>query len=52
MPIILDEFNELNEQFRASLSLVNDNGINVSVRPDQSTVVIINDDSKWLWERN
>ena len=47
VPIVLDEFTELNEQFRASLSLVDDNGINVSVHPDQSTVEIINDDSKW-----
>ena len=44
MPILLDEFTELNEQFRASLSLVNDSG--VSVHPDKSTVEIINDDSK------
>ena len=47
MPIILDEFTELNEQFRATLSLVDDKGINVSVHPNQSTVEIINDDSKW-----
>ena len=32
----------LNEQFRASLLLVDDNGINVTVHPDQSTVEIIN----------
>ena len=47
MPIILDEFIELNEQFRATLSLMDDKGINVSVHPNQSTVEIINDDSKW-----
>ena len=47
MPIRLDGFTELNEQFCANLSLVDDNGIiNVSVHPGQSTVEIINDDSK------
>ena len=47
MPIRLDGFTELNEQFCANLSLVDDNGIiNVSVHPDKSTVEIINDDSK------
>ena len=47
VPIRLDGFTELNEQFCANLSLVDDNGIiNVSVHPDQSTVEIINDDSK------
>ena len=47
VPILHDEFTELNEQFRASLSLVNGNGFNVILRPDQSTVKIIDDDSKW-----
>ena len=42
VPIILDEFAEVNEQFRGTLSLVDDNGINVNVRPDQSIVEIIN----------
>ena len=47
VPIRLDGFTELNEQFCANLSLVDDNGIiNVSVHPDKSTVEIINDDSK------
>ena len=49
--IILDEFTELNEQFRANLSLVDDSGINVSVSPDQSIVEIINDDSKCETEK-
>ena len=51
MPIIQDGFAELNEQFCANLSLVDDNGINVSVRPHKSTVEIINDDSKWKIEK-
>ena len=46
VPIVQDQFTELTEQFRASLSLVNDNGINVNVTPDQATVNIIDDDSK------
>ena len=50
VPIVHDGLSEHNEQFRASLSLVDDNGINVSVYPDQSTVEIINDDSKWKEE--
>ena len=52
VPIIQDEFAELNEQFCANLSLVDDNGIIVSVCPDKSTVEIINDDSKWKIEKN
>ena len=51
MPIVHDGFTELNEQFRASVSLVDDNGINVSVHPNQSTVEIINNDSKWEREK-
>ena len=46
VPIVHDVFIELNKQFRASLSLFDDKGINVSVHPDQSTVEIINGDSK------
>ena len=46
VPIRQDQFTELLEQFRASLSLVNDNGINVDVNPDQARVNIIDDDSK------
>ena len=42
MPIINDEFTELKEQFIVNLLLVDDDGINVSVHPDQSTVEIIN----------
>ena len=52
VPIIQDGFAELNEQFCANLSLVDDNGIIVSVCPDKSTVEIINDDSKWKIEKN
>ena len=51
VPIIQDGFAELNEQFCANLSLVDDNGVNVSVYPDKSTVEIINDDSKWKTEK-
>ena len=47
VPIVHDRLSEHNEQFRANLLLVDNNGINVSVYPEQSTVVIINDDSKW-----
>ena len=45
MPIIHDGFTEHNEQFCANLLLVDDNGINVSVCPNKSTVEIISDDS-------
>ena len=51
VPIIQDGFAELNEQFCANLSLVDDNGIIVSVCPDKSMVEIINDDSKWKTEK-
>ena len=44
VPIIQDAFSEGTEQFRASLSLVQSNGINVTVSPDQATVDIIDDD--------
>ena len=47
VPIVHDGLSEHNEQFRANLLLVDNNGINVSVYAEQSTVVIINDDSKW-----
>ena len=46
VPIVQDQFTELTEQFHASLSLVNNNGINVTVTPHQATVNIIDDDSK------
>ena len=46
VPILQDAFLEGTEQFRVSLSLVQSNGINVAVSPDQDTVNIIDDDGK------
>ena len=46
VPILQDVFCEGTEQFRASLSLVQSNGINVTVNPDQATVDIIDDDGE------
>ena len=46
VPILQDEFSEGTEQFRASLSLVQSNGINVAVSPDQATVDIIDDEGE------
>ena len=46
VPILQDVFCEGTEQFRASLSLVQSNGINVTVSPDQATVDIIDDDGE------
>ena len=43
VPIVPDDFSEETEQFRASLSLVESNGINVTLSPEQATVNI-NDD--------
>ena len=44
VPILQDSAIEGTEHFRASLSLVQSNGINVDVSPDQATVDIIDDD--------
>ena len=44
VPILQDSNIEGTEQFRASLSLVQSNGINVAVSPDQATVDIIDDE--------
>ena len=38
VPILQDMFSEGTEQFRASLSLVQSNGINVDLSPEQATV--------------
>ena len=43
VPITQDSSSELNEYFRASLSLVENNGINVVVNPSLATVTIIED---------
>ena len=44
VPIVQDSFSEQTEQFRASLSLVESNGINVTLSPEQATVNITDDD--------
>ena len=46
VPILQDSNIEGTEQFRASLSLVQSNGIYVDVSPDQATVDIIDDDGE------
>ena len=46
VPILQDILCEGTEQFRASLSLVESNGINVDVSPNQTTVNIIDDDGE------
>ena len=47
VPILQDSNIEGTEQFRATLSLVQSNGIkNVDVSPDQATVDIIDDDGE------
>ena len=46
VPILQDSVIEGTEQFRACLSLVQSNGINVAVSPNQATVDIIDDDGK------
>ena len=48
VPIINDSFSEINERFRASLSLVMNNGINVVIDRDQAIVTIMDDDGKWV----
>ena len=50
VPIIPDSFIESTEQFHVILSLVNNNGISVTVDPALATVNIIDDDSKLGWE--
>ena len=44
VPIVSDAFSEETEQFRASLSLVENNGINVTLSPDLATVNITDDE--------
>ena len=44
VPIVQDAFSEETEQFRASLSLVDSNGINVTLSPEQVTVNITDDE--------
>ena len=46
VPILQDSAIEGTEQFRASLSLVQSNGVNVTVSPDQATVKILDDEGK------
>ena len=46
VPITQDGITELTEQFNATLTLINDGGIDVNVEPDQATVEIIDDDGK------
>ena len=47
VPIINDSFSERNELFSASLSLVENNGINVVVDPPLAFVTIEDDDGEW-----
>ena len=47
VPITQDSSSELNEQLRASLSLVENNGINVVVDPILATVTIEDNDGEW-----
>ena len=44
VPIFQDTISEETEQFRASLSLVDSNGINVTLSPEQVTVNITDDE--------
>ena len=44
VPIVPDDFSEETEHFRASLSLVESNGINVTLSPEQATVNITDDE--------
>ena len=46
VPITQDNISELNEQFRASVLLVENNGINVVVDPGLATVTIKDDDGE------
>ena len=49
VPITNDSFTEVNERFRASLSLVENNGINVVVDSGQAIVTIVDNDGEWAW---
>ena len=49
VPIINDSFSEMNERFWASLSLVENNGINVVVGPPLALVTIEDNDGEWAW---
>ena len=49
VPIINDNFSEMNERFRTSLSLVENNGINVVIDPALAFVTIEDDDGEWAW---
>ena len=46
VPITKDSLFEVNERFRASLSMVENNGINVVVDPVLATVTIEDDDGE------
>ena len=52
VPIVQDTFSEQTEQFRASLSLVESNGINVTLSPEQATVNITDDDGISIMNAN
>ena len=41
VPIIQDSITEIDERFRAHLILVQNNGINVQVTPDQAVITIL-----------
>ena len=41
IPITQDNITEIDERFRAHLILVEDNGINVQVTPDQAVITIM-----------
>ena len=47
VPITQDEVTELTERFRASLTLVEANGIQVTVSPSEAMVQIDDDDGEW-----
>ena len=47
--IINDSFSEINERFRASLTLVEKNGINVLINPALAIVTIVDDDGEVDW---
>ena len=52
VPIVQDLFSEQTEQFHASLSLVESNGINVALSPEQVTVNITDDEGILILNAN
>ena len=46
VPIIQDSITEIDERFRASLMLVQSNGINIQVAPNQAEVTILADNGE------